>query len=70
LAGFGNAVKYQLNDAYVGLEYKFRIGNGPTNLVCMHWYDLISQQSSGIVGYYHALQPQWNSDYDFNKSES
>ncbi len=26
VAGFGNTVKYQLNDAYVGLEYKFRIG--------------------------------------------
>jgi hypothetical protein len=35
-----------------------------------HWYDLISQQSSGNEVTTTLLQPQWNSDYDFNKSES
>jgi hypothetical protein len=47
-------LKYQLNDAYVGLEYKFRIGkwtNKPG--LYAHWYDLISQQNSGDEGYYH-----------------
>ncbi|MFT5253119.1 MAG: hypothetical protein ACI87N_002148 [Flavobacteriales bacterium] len=72
LAGFGNAVKYQLNDAYVGLEYKFRIGkwtNKPG--LYAHWYDLTSQQNSGERRVATTLlQPQWNSDYDFNKSES
>jgi hypothetical protein len=72
LAGFGNAVKYQLNDAYVGLEYKFRIGkwtNKPG--LYAHWYDLTSQQNSGERRVTTTLlQPQWNSDYDFNKSES
>jgi hypothetical protein len=35
-----------------------------------HWYDLISQQNSGNEVTTTLLQPQWNSDYDFNKSES
>jgi hypothetical protein len=46
LAGFGNVVKYQLNDACIGLEYKFRIEW--TNKPGLYaWYDLISQQNSG-----------------------
>lgn len=72
LAGFGNAVKHQLNDAYVGLEYKFRIGkwtNKPGLYV--HWYHLSTEQKSGERELSKTLlQPQWNSDYEFNKSES
>ncbi|OAB28185.1 CarboxypepD_reg-like domain-containing protein [Flavobacterium fryxellicola] len=72
LNGFGNAVKYQLNDAYVGLEYKFRIGkwtNKPG--LYLHWYHLITQQNSGNQSLAKTLfQPQWNSDYEFNKSET
>lgn len=72
LNGFGNAVKYQLNDAYVGLEYKFRIGkwtNKPG--LYLHWYHLITEQNSGNQSIAKTLfQPQWNSDYEFNKSET
>jgi hypothetical protein len=72
LNGFGNAVKYQLNDAYVGLEYKFRIGkwtNKPG--LYLHWYHLITEQNSGNQSLAKMLfQPQWNSDYEFNKSET
>ncbi|SHL48140.1 TonB-dependent receptor [Flavobacterium xanthum] len=72
LNGFGNAVKYQLNDAYVGLEYKFRIGkwtNKPG--LYLHWYHLITQQNSGNQSLAKTLfQPQWNSEYEFNKSET
>jgi hypothetical protein len=72
LNGFGNDVKYQLNDAYVGLEYKFRIGkwtNKPG--LYLHWYHLITQQNSGNQSLAKTLfQPQWNSDYEFNKSET
>ncbi|MBG6110583.1 hypothetical protein H4V97_002310 [Flavobacterium sp. CG_23.5] len=71
-AGFGNSVKYQLNDAYVGLEYKFRIGkwtNKPG--LYLHWYNLITEHKSGENRLSKTLfQPQWNSDYEFNKSES
>lgn len=71
-SGYGNDIKYQLNDAYAGLEYKFRIGkwtNKPG--LYLHWYHLITNQLEG--DYFVSktlLQPQWNSDYEFNKSES
>lgn len=72
LAGFGNNVKYQLNDAYIGLEYKFRIGkwtNKPG--LYLHWYHLITQQKSSEQALSKTLfQPQWKSDYEFNKSET
>ena len=72
LAGFGNSVKYQLNDTYIGLEYKFRIGkwtNKPG--LYLHRYHLITEQKSGEQALSQTLfQPQWNSDYEFNKSET
>lgn len=70
-AGFGNSIKYQLNDAFVGLEYKFRIGkwtNKPGFYV--HWYNLNTEQESGENTISKVLlEPQWNSDYEFNKAE-
>lgn len=71
-SGYGNDIKYQLNDAYIGLEYKFRIGkwtNKPG--LYLHWYHLITNQLSDNYSLSKTLlQPQWNSDYEFNKSES
>ncbi|UQD55251.1 carboxypeptidase-like regulatory domain-containing protein [Flavobacterium sp. K5-23] len=71
-AGFGNQVKYQLNDAYVGLEYKFRIGkwtNKPG--LYLHWYHLTTNQVATDYTLSKTLfQPQWDSEYEFNKSES
>ncbi|SHL53693.1 TonB-dependent receptor [Flavobacterium saccharophilum] len=72
IAGFGNAINYRLNDAYIGLEYKFKIGkwvNKPG--LYLHWYDLNTSQIDGNYSVSKTLlQPQWNSDYEFNKSES
>lgn len=71
-AGFGNDIQYKLNDAYFGLEYKFRIGkwtNKPG--IYLHWYHLnVSQQNGNNAISKTVLQPQWNSDYEFNKSET
>lgn len=71
-AGFGNDVSYRLNDAYVGLEYKFKIGkwtNKPG--LYLHWYDLTTEQKMEERSFSKTLfQPQWNSDYEFSKSES
>ncbi len=71
-AGFGNNVKYQLNDAYVGLEYKFKIGkwtNKPG--MFLHWYHLNTNQNLTDYTISKTLfQPQFNSDYEFNKSET
>lgn len=72
LAGFSNDVKYMLSDTYVGLEYKFRIGkwiNKPG--LYWHWYHLTTNQSETDYELSKSLfQPQWDSDYEFNKSEA
>ena len=71
-AGFGNNTNYKLNDAYIGLEYKFKLGkwtNKPG--VYLHWYHLLTNQMN--TDYFLSkilFQPQWNSDYEFNQSES
>lgn len=71
-ASFGNDVNYNLNDAYLGLEYKFKIGkwtNKPG--LYLHQYDLkTAQENSNFIISKTLLQPQWNSDYEFNKSET
>ncbi|MBZ4036110.1 carboxypeptidase-like regulatory domain-containing protein [Flavobacterium sp. 17A] len=71
-AGFGNSIQYKLNDAYVGVEYKFRIGkwiNKPG--IYVHWYQLNTDQQNATNTISKILfQPQWNSDYEFNKSEN
>lgn len=72
LSGFGNDVNYELNDTYAGLEYKFKIGkwtNKPG--IYFHWNQLRTKQSDGDYSISKMLfQPQWNSDYEFNKSEN
>jgi hypothetical protein len=69
---FGNAINYNLNDAYLGLEYKFKIGkltNKPG--VYFHSYHLKTSQTNGNnILSQTFLQPQWNSELEFNKSES
>lgn len=71
-AGFGNDVDYLLNDAYVGMEYKFKMGkwtNKPG--LYFHWFQLKTQQLDGDYSLSKTLfQPQWNSEFEFNKSES
>jgi hypothetical protein len=71
-AGFGNDVDYLLNDAYVGMEYKFKMGkwtNKPG--LYFHWFQLKTQQIDGDYSLSKTLfQPQWNSEFEFNKSES
>ena len=71
-ANFGNNVKYNLNDAYIGLEYKFKIGkwtNKPG--LYLHNYNLKTNQLGIDYTISKTLfQPQFNSDYEFNKSEN
>ena len=72
IAGFNNNVKYRLNDAYVGLEYKFKIGrwiNKPG--LYLHQYNLnTKQENQNFVVKKTLFQPQWNSDFEFNQAES
>jgi len=69
--GFGNDINYQLNDTYIGLEYKFKIGKW-TNKPALysHWYTMQTEQASGNrVVEKQVWLPQWNSEFEFNKSE-
>lgn len=71
-AGFGNQINYQLNDFYVGLEYKFKIGNW-INKPGMYWHNYqlkTTQHSENQLISKNLFQPQWDSEYEFNKSES
>ncbi|MBF03068.1 MAG: hypothetical protein CMP76_07195 [Flavobacterium sp.] len=70
--GFGNDLEYVLNDFYVGLEYKFKIGkwiNKPG--IYAHKYHLQTHQIAAtyIVNKTY-LEPQWDSEYEFNQSEA
>ena len=70
--GFGNDMRYLLNDLYLGLEYKFKIGkwvNKPA--IYTHYYHLKTQQ---LLADYQLdnvfIQPSWLSEYEFNQSEN
>ena len=71
-SGFGNNLQYNLNDAFVGLEYKFKLGrwvNRPG--LYLHLYKLETNQKNQINTVNKTLfQPQWNSEFEFNQSES
>lgn len=70
--GFGNHVKYQLNDAYLGLEYKFKLGkwtNKP-GLYLHHYQMKTNQNQTQNLVSKTLLQPQFNSEFEFNKSET
>jgi len=70
--GFGNDIDYRLNDAFIGIEYKFKIGkwtNKPG--IYGHWYQLKTKQFEQDLAYStFLLQPQFNSEYEFNQSEN
>jgi hypothetical protein len=71
-AGFGNLLKYHLNDLYAGIEYKFKIGKLTSKPgVYYHSYQLnIYQNPTNTTLNKFLLQPQWTSDIEFNQSES
>ncbi|KAF2507781.1 hypothetical protein EYY60_17680 [Flavobacterium zhairuonense] len=70
-AGFGNNTKYQFNDFYLGLEYKFKIGKWTNKTgLYYHWYELKNKQIGGDYKFSKKiLLPQWNIDYEFSQSE-
>ncbi|MCL9808019.1 TonB-dependent receptor [Flavobacterium luminosum] len=69
--GFGNAITYLLNDSYLGLEYKFKIGkwtNKPG--IYFHQYHLKTEQNETNSIDTFLIQPQFNSDYEFSQAEN
>jgi hypothetical protein len=69
---FGNNLHYNLNDAYAGLEYKFKIGKLITRPgLYYHWYNLDTRQPDSSHTVSRTLfQPQFNTEYEFSNSES
>lgn len=69
---FGNQADYLLNDAFVGLEYRFKIGkwtNKPS--LFLHHYYLQTQQISQNFQLSQTLfEPKFESEFEFNNSES
>lgn len=70
--GFNNNIKYQLNDAFVGLEYKFKIGNLTTKpSIYLHQYHLETIQNGTTQNLEKTLwEPQFFTEYEFNSSET
>lgn len=67
---FGNNIDYRLNDAYLGVEYKFKIGKLTTKpALYFHFYDLKTQQNTVNKISKSLLQPQINCEYEFSQSE-
>lgn len=72
IAGFGNKTDYTLNDTYVGLEYKFRTGKLTSKPgIYLHNYHLNTNQTEGKNTLQKILfEPQWDSEFELNKSEA
>lgn len=71
-AGFGNDLNYKLNDGYIGFEYKFKIGKLTTKPgLYLHSYQIKTEQPQNNHSLSKIfLQPQFDSELEFNKSES
>ncbi|MDR7369744.1 TonB-dependent receptor [Flavobacterium aquidurense] len=69
---FENDIEYKMNDSYLGIEYKNKIGKLKNRIgLFLHHYQLITDQFSGESAYSQTkLLPQLNSEYQFNNSES
>lgn len=70
-AGFQNDLNYKLNDAFLGLEYKFKIKKLTNKAsLYLHFYSMKSNQiSDNYLFSKTLLEPAWNSEYEFNNSE-
>ncbi len=71
-AGFGNDISYKLNDSYINLEYKFKIGIWTNKLTfSIHNYNLKTNQFNEINTVSKVLfQPEWLSELEFSKAET
>lgn len=68
---FDNRIEYSLNNFYVGLEYKFKRAKWENKLsLFANSYNLISKQRSNYQIRTFLIEPIFNSDYQFNPTES
>jgi hypothetical protein len=70
--GFGNALRYNLNDFFLATEYKFMLGklsNMPK--ITAHFYALNTSQTASSIQYKpFFLELQWQSKYEISNSET
>ncbi|MDO5607930.1 MAG: carboxypeptidase-like regulatory domain-containing protein [Capnocytophaga sp.] len=69
--GFGNDADYLLNDFFVGIDYKFRIGTLiHTPSVSLHNYYLsVNQNNVQTSRIKWRVEPQWRSEWEIAKSK-
>lgn len=70
-AGFGNDIRYALNDAYFGIDYKFYLkGLSNTASLTLHWYRLGLRQLDSETGLSRLMpEPNWTSEYEFTETK-
>lgn len=68
--GFYNALKYSLNDFYLGLEFKFYIGK-LINTPGIYWHQYSGKANQTTHTYFGkgVWLPQWISEYEFKKGK-
>ncbi|MBC3845472.1 TonB-dependent receptor [Winogradskyella echinorum] len=68
---FSNQIRYTLNNFYLGLEYKLKIGKWENKFsVFSNFYSLNSKQRNTYKINTTLLEPIWNSQYDFNPRDN
>lgn len=68
--GFGNNLDYNLTNAFIGLEYKFKVKKLLLKpILYLHNYHLKTKQNSKNSISKLVLQPQFHADYEFSDTE-
>ena len=69
-SGFGNQLRYGLQDAYFGVEYKFKIGKLISKpALYMHRYSISLRQDENAQYNKNYLEPKLTTTYEFNSAE-
>jgi hypothetical protein len=70
-ADFGNNITYNLNDFYLGTEYKFMYGNFTTTPIFnLHFYNLNTKQTNGNYSLNKTLfEPELKTEYTIEENE-
>jgi Outer membrane receptor for ferrienterochelin and colicins len=70
-SGFGNEISYRLNDAFIGLDYRFSLGKlTNTASIFGRWFTLSVQQLNSEQRTNQVLvQPKWKSEFAIREHE-
>lgn len=69
--GFQNRLRYQLQDYYAGIEYKFKWGNVMNKpMLYHHWYIMTNNQELANQRLHRSFfEPQWLTEWEPNNAE-